>query len=196
MILLWGAASAGHETIIASSWALHGVKTGIRGYLEHWSVVYGDFFGGMRWTTQAIRPRHRGSPRFGGRGTDGLSGKRTMALAGVGVAMLVAAGLAARRLVTPRERPLEVADLVDSDSEFYEVHGLRVHVKRAGEGRPVLVLLHGFGASVFSWRKVMGPLAEHCHGRGLRPAGVRSHRSTVVRRVGSGCVAGRQSLRT
>jgi pimeloyl-ACP methyl ester carboxylesterase len=90
----------------------------------------------------------------------GLSGKRTIALAGAGVAMLVAAGLAARRIVTPRERPPEVADLVDSDSEFYTVNGLRVHVKRAGEGSPVLVLLHGFGASVFSWRKVMGPLAE------------------------------------
>lgn len=101
-----------------------------------------------------------GADGLSGRGVDGLSGKRTIALAGVGVAMLVAAGLAARRLVTPRERPLEVADLVDPDSEFYEVHGLRVHVKRAGEGLPVLVLLHGFGASVFSWSKVMGPLAE------------------------------------
>ena len=99
------------------------------------------------------------SARAGGRSS--LGGKRTVALAGAGVVMFVAAGLAARRLVTPRGRPLEVADLVDSASEFHEVHGLRVHVKRAGEGRPVLVLLHGFGASVFSWRKVMGPLAEN-----------------------------------
>ena len=90
-----------------------------------------------------------------------LGGKRTVALAGAGVVMLVAAGLAARRLVTPRERPPEVADLVDSDSEFYTVNGLRVHVKRAGERGPVLMLLHGFGASTFSWRRVMGPLAEH-----------------------------------
>lgn len=89
------------------------------------------------------------------------SGKRTVALAGAGVVMLVAAGLAARRIVTPQERTPQVADLVDFDSEFFAVHGLRVHVKRAGEGRPVLVLLHGFGASMFSWRKVVGPLAEH-----------------------------------
>ena len=89
-----------------------------------------------------------------------LSGKRTIALAGAGVAMLVAAGLAARRVVTPRERPPDVADLVGPDSEFYAVHGLNVHVKRAGEGLPVLVLLHGFGASTFSWREVMRPLAE------------------------------------
>lgn len=92
--------------------------------------------------------------------TGKFSGKRTVALAGAGVAMLVAAWLAARRIVTPQERTPEVADLVDSDSEFYAVHGLRVHVKRAGVGLPVLVLLHGFGASMFSWRKVMGPLAE------------------------------------
>ncbi len=99
------------------------------------------------------------SARTGGRSE--RSGQRVVALAGAGVVMLVAAGLAARRIVTPRERPLEVADLVHSDSEFYAVNGLRVHVKRAGEGSPVLVLLHGFGASMFSWRKVMGPLAEH-----------------------------------
>jgi len=95
-----------------------------------------------------------------GEGTGRFSGKRTIALAGAGIAMLVAAGLAARRLFTPREHPPEVADLVDPDSEFYAVHGLNVHVKRAGQGMPVLVLLHGFGASTFSWREVMGSLAE------------------------------------
>ena len=30
----------------------------------------------------------------------------------------------------------------------------------AGEGQPAVVLLHGFAASLFSWREVMGPLAE------------------------------------
>jgi pimeloyl-ACP methyl ester carboxylesterase len=30
----------------------------------------------------------------------------------------------------------------------------------AGEGRPAVVLLHGFAASVFSWREVMGSLAQ------------------------------------
>jgi pimeloyl-ACP methyl ester carboxylesterase len=50
--------------------------------------------------------------------------------------------------------------LADADSRFVEVDGLKVHYKQAGQGEPVLVLLHGFGASLFSWHEVMGPLAE------------------------------------
>ncbi len=50
--------------------------------------------------------------------------------------------------------------LADPDSQFADVNGLQVHYKIAGQGEPALVLLHGFGASVFSWREVMEPLAE------------------------------------
>jgi len=42
-------------------------------------------------------------------------------------------------------------------------NGLNVHVLEAGyesAGRPCLLLLHGFPELAFSWRKVMGPLAE------------------------------------
>ncbi|MDP2872135.1 MAG: alpha/beta fold hydrolase [Bacillota bacterium] len=34
-----------------------------------------------------------------------------------------------------------------------------VHYQGAGEGEPALLLVHGFGASVFSWHTVMGPLS-------------------------------------
>ncbi|GAA1736715.1 alpha/beta fold hydrolase [Microcella frigidaquae] len=49
-------------------------------------------------------------------------------------------------------------------AEFVEVGGLSVHVETAtysGESAdpPVIVLLHGFGASTFSWREVLQPLA-------------------------------------
>jgi pimeloyl-ACP methyl ester carboxylesterase len=50
--------------------------------------------------------------------------------------------------------------LAGPDSRFIEVDGLRVHYKTLGQGEPTLVLLHGFAASVFTWREVMGPLAE------------------------------------
>ncbi len=50
------------------------------------------------------------------------------------------------------------ADLADPDGRFVEVNGLTVHSKVVGEGMPAFVLLHGFGASVFSWREVLGPL--------------------------------------
>lgn len=45
-----------------------------------------------------------------------------------------------------------------ADSRCVEVSGLRVHYKMAGQGVPVIVLMHGFAASVFSWREVMQPL--------------------------------------
>ncbi len=51
-----------------------------------------------------------------------------------------------------------VETLADADSQFIEINGLKVHYKQAGSG-PALVLLHGFGASTFSWREVIQPLA-------------------------------------
>jgi pimeloyl-ACP methyl ester carboxylesterase len=62
--------------------------------------------------------------------------------------------------------PLEDAnrqpeDLADPDSLFIEVNGLRVHYKVWGEGEPVIILLHGFGASTFSWREVAEPLTQY-----------------------------------
>jgi len=62
--------------------------------------------------------------------------------------------------VHPSEDRLPPAELADADSLFVDVNGLWVHYKTVGQGDPTLVLLHGFGASVFSWRKVMAPLAD------------------------------------
>ncbi len=51
--------------------------------------------------------------------------------------------------------------LADPDSRFIVTGGMRVHYKQIGEGKPVMILLHGFGASVFSWHAVMAPLAKY-----------------------------------
>lgn len=51
-------------------------------------------------------------------------------------------------------------DLADEDSRFVTLGGLELHYKTLGEGEPVFLLLHGFGASTFSWREVMAPLAQ------------------------------------
>ena len=51
-------------------------------------------------------------------------------------------------------------DLADPDSQFVEIGGLKVHYRAVGQGEPPFVLLHGFGASLFSWREVMAPLGE------------------------------------
>lgn len=50
--------------------------------------------------------------------------------------------------------------LADPDGQFLplDVNGtqLTVHYKEAGKGETNFVLLHGFGASVYSWREVLG----------------------------------------
>jgi pimeloyl-ACP methyl ester carboxylesterase len=62
--------------------------------------------------------------------------------------------------VPPLEDTVPPQQLADADSRFVTVNGLEVHYKRYGEGEPAMVLLHGFGASTFSWREVVTPLAE------------------------------------
>jgi pimeloyl-ACP methyl ester carboxylesterase len=62
--------------------------------------------------------------------------------------------------VPPLEGTLPPRQLADADSRFLEIEGIQVHYKTAGKGQPVFVLLHGFAASLFSWREVIGPLAE------------------------------------
>ena len=56
---------------------------------------------------------------------------------------------------------LPPTELADSDSQFLDIRGLQLHYKKQGDGDPFFLLLHGFGASVYSWREVMKPLAAH-----------------------------------
>jgi pimeloyl-ACP methyl ester carboxylesterase len=62
--------------------------------------------------------------------------------------------------VPPLENTKTPQALADPDSQFVNINGLQVHYKNQGEGEPFFILLHGFGASTFSWREVMGPLSE------------------------------------
>ena len=48
-------------------------------------------------------------------------------------------------------------ELAGPESRFLTVGATEVHYQRSGEGEPAWVLLHGFGASAFSWREVMAP---------------------------------------
>ncbi len=52
-------------------------------------------------------------------------------------------------------------ELADSDSLFINVSGLTMHYKDVGNGSTTFILLHGFGASVFSWREVVEPLSAY-----------------------------------
>lgn len=62
--------------------------------------------------------------------------------------------------VPPLEGTRPPQELADSDSQFIEINGLNIHAKVKGQGEPVFVLLHGFGASLYSWRGVMEPLSQ------------------------------------
>lgn len=71
---------------------------------------------------------------------------------GILLALLVVAPLLVP--IPPLRETVPPEELADPDSSFVEVAGVRVHFKAAGEGEPGFVLLHGFGASTFSWREV------------------------------------------
>ncbi len=73
-------------------------------------------------------------------------------------------------LIVPFLLPFETsgtlteADAAGPNAQFVTLNGLSVHVETADytgddENPPLVVLLHGFGASTFSWRDVIEPLA-------------------------------------
>jgi pimeloyl-ACP methyl ester carboxylesterase len=47
------------------------------------------------------------------------------------------------------------------DSRFIELNGVNVHYRVYGDGEPVIILLHGFGAYLFSFEPVIADLAEY-----------------------------------
>jgi pimeloyl-ACP methyl ester carboxylesterase len=63
--------------------------------------------------------------------------------------------------VPPADGTRPVSQLADPDSQFAEINGISVHYKTMGQNGPIFVLLHGFGASLFSWHAVMEPLSWH-----------------------------------
>lgn len=62
--------------------------------------------------------------------------------------------------IKPLEGLVPPEQLAEPDSQFMNLNGLKIHYKSAGSGGPLIVLLHGFAASTFSWRKVMAPISE------------------------------------
>jgi pimeloyl-ACP methyl ester carboxylesterase len=72
-------------------------------------------------------------------------------------------GLLVAPFLVPVRRPRGTVSpelLADPDSRFITLRGLRLHYKIAGQGRPAVLLLHGLGASLFSWHRVMDPMAQ------------------------------------
>ena len=53
-----------------------------------------------------------------------------------------------------------IDELKTDDSNFVEINGIQIHYYDKGEGENTYILLHGFGASIFSWRDVIPHLSE------------------------------------
>ena len=83
-----------------------------------------------------------------------------MAFAVIGVLLVVALVGPFLVPVRPLKGVKPVRDLADPDSRFVELSGIQVHYKMAGAGGPTLLLLHGFAASVFSWREAMALMSK------------------------------------
>jgi pimeloyl-ACP methyl ester carboxylesterase len=84
-----------------------------------------------------------------------------------GILLLSLASLLLILLIVPFLIPVPQLDglvppqeLADADSLFVEIDGIDFHYKTQGSGEPVIVLLHGFGASLYSWREITPELAE------------------------------------
>jgi pimeloyl-ACP methyl ester carboxylesterase len=63
--------------------------------------------------------------------------------------------------VPPAPGTVPPRQLADPDSQFVEINGIDVHYKIMGQGEPVFILLHGFGASLFSWHADMQSFSQH-----------------------------------
>jgi pimeloyl-ACP methyl ester carboxylesterase len=62
--------------------------------------------------------------------------------------------------VPPLQDTVPPHDLAGPEDTFIEINGLSIHYELKGQGKPVFILLHGFGASTFSWREVIDPLSK------------------------------------
>lgn len=62
--------------------------------------------------------------------------------------------------IPPLEGTLPPRELAEPPSQFIEVEGIQVHYQSYGQGEPTFLLLHGFGASLYSWREVFEPLSQ------------------------------------
>ncbi len=76
-------------------------------------------------------------------------------------AMLVLVGGPFLIPVPPLENTVPPEALAWPNSEFIEINEITIHYEQAGSGEPTFILLHGFGASTFSWREVIEPLSAY-----------------------------------
>ena len=55
---------------------------------------------------------------------------------------------------------IPIEDLAGENSTFVEVNGHTIHYIKVGTGKP-LILVHGFGGSIYTWRHLIPLLSDH-----------------------------------
>ncbi|MGB9828423.1 MAG: alpha/beta fold hydrolase, partial [Thermosphaera sp.] len=63
-------------------------------------------------------------------------------------------------LIPVPEVGMPVEEIGFENSRFVEIDGFKIHYLDEGSGDRVFILLHGFGASVFSWRCIISNLSS------------------------------------
>lgn len=69
----------------------------------------------------------------------------------------------AEEFITDDEGKISPEQLADKDGKFIDVKGLKVYYKEKGSKGKVLLFIHGFSASTWSWRLNMEPLSKDFH---------------------------------
>lgn len=89
--------------------------------------------------------------------------KKPLSRLGKGLLLVVAAILVLPLLIPyiPPKGIKSFAEVTEPGSRFVEINGIDIHYDAEGAGEPLILLLHGFGASTFSWREVMEPLSAY-----------------------------------
>ena len=82
----------------------------------------------------------------------------------------------------PELKTVPPQSLAGANDKFAEVGGVNLRYTETGTPSPTLLLLHGFGGGVFSWRKVTAPLAQQARVIAFdRPGFGLSERPTVTK---------------
>jgi pimeloyl-ACP methyl ester carboxylesterase len=83
------------------------------------------------------------------------------------IVLLIAVLLLVVPLLVPYIPPGDVQPretFFSDDSNVVEINGIEIHYKESGDPNgPLVLLLHGFGASTFSWHRVMEQLSVYGH---------------------------------
>lgn len=92
--------------------------------------------------------------------------KKMMRILAIVLAVLLAVVLVVPFLVPyiPPRGVLPLTEAMKPDSKTVTINGVKIYYIESGDPNgPLILLLHGFGASTFSWREVMEPLAQYGH---------------------------------